>query len=123
MLRLVARYADADNVIWPHDADAARERWEHMVAICQEVGRDPATLDLTVGTHVCLPGEDDPDPGITGSYDEIAEQLLAFEWIGVSHLVIDFRPETTAGTLERFGRVLERMRQGRTDAQGAVSPL
>ena len=112
MLRLVARHADAWNMIWPHDAAAVRERWEHMVAICHKVGRDPATLELTVGTHVCLPGDIDPEPGITGSYEEIAEQLQAFSAIGVSHLIIDFRPETTVDILERFGRVVELMRHG-----------
>ena len=111
MLRLIASHADAYNVIWPHTAEAARERWQHMVGICHEVGRDPATLELTVGTHVCLPGDADPDPGITGTDEEIAEQLLAFARIGVSHLVIDFRPETTVDVLERCGRVLELMRR------------
>lgn len=112
MLRLVARHADAYNVIWPHAAATARERWEHMVAICHEVGRDPATLELTVGTHVRLPGDGPPDgadDAITGSDEAIAEQLLAFEAVGVGHLVIDFRPEITVDVLERFGRVLELM--------------
>lgn len=119
MLRLIAQYADAYNVIWPHDAATAGERWRHMVGICHEVGRDPATLALTVGTHVQLPGDGpaDGDDAITGTYEEIAEQLLAFEAVGVSHLVIDFRPETTVDILERCGRVLELIHRG--DITGA----
>ena len=111
MLRLIARYADAYNVIWPRDAAAARERWEHMVGICHEVGRDPTTLELTVGTHIQLPGDGPPegDDAFTGTYEQTAEHLLAFESVGVRHLVIDFRPETSVDILERFGRVLELM--------------
>ena len=111
MLRLVARHADAWNMIWPHDAESVWERWEHMVAICHGVGRDPATLGLTVGTHVQLPGDGPPeaDDAIAGTSEEIAERLLAFAAVGVDHLVIDFRPETTVDILERFGRVLELM--------------
>ncbi|HEV2529390.1 MAG TPA: LLM class flavin-dependent oxidoreductase [Thermomicrobiales bacterium] len=110
MMRNAARHADAWNIIWPHDADEVRERWGRMVEICNEVGRDPGTLGLTVGTHVRLPGDDDPDDDvITGADREIADQLLAFEAPGVDHLIIDFRPETTVDVVHRFGRVLRLM--------------
>ncbi len=113
MLRLVARHADAWNMIWPHDAGEVRERWARMVDICHEVGRDPATLGLTVGTHVRLPGDDDPDDRvISGTEREIADRLLAFEQAGVDHLIIDFRPETTVDVLHRFGSVLRMMGHG-----------
>src|SRR4051794_13824065 len=55
MLRLIARHADAYIAIWPITPAQVRERWEEIVAACEEVGRDPATLELTVGTFVHLP--------------------------------------------------------------------
>lgn len=113
MLRIIARYADAYNAIWPHDAAQVTEQWEKMVAICKEVGRDPATLELTVGTHVHLPENGRPaadDQAICGSYEEIAAQLQAFAAVGVRHLNVDFRPDISMQTIEEFGRVLAIMK-------------
>ncbi len=110
MLRLIAQYADAYIMIWPHSADEVRQGWEKMVEICDEVGRDPATLDLVIGTHVRLPEDGQPvhdDRAICGSYEEIAEQLNAMADAGVSHAVILFRPDISVQTVEQFGRVLE----------------
>jgi len=113
MLRIIARYADAYNTIWPHDAAQVTEHWEKMVAICKEVERDPATLELTVGTHVHLPENGRPaadDRAICGSYEEIAAQLQAFAAVGVRHLNVDFRPDISMQTIEEFGRVLAIMK-------------
>ena len=109
MLRIIARYADAYNAIWPHTAEQVGEQWEHMAAICREVGRDPATLQLTVGTHIRLPehGKAAGDDGaICGTYEAIAAQLRAFAATGVHHLIVDFRPEISVQTIEEFARVL-----------------
>ena len=115
MLRLIAQHADAYIMIWPHSADEVRQGWEKMVAICDEVGRDSATLDLVIGTHVHLPQDGRPaedDRAICGSYEEIAEQLNAIADAGVSHAVILFRPDISVQTLEQFGRVLELLDRG-----------
>jgi hypothetical protein len=80
-----------------------------MVAACQDVGRDPATLDLTAGTFVRLPENGQPaadDKAICGTHEEIAAQLQAFAAVGVRHLIVDFRPEISVRTIEEFGRVL-----------------
>ncbi|HEY8292734.1 MAG TPA: LLM class flavin-dependent oxidoreductase [Thermomicrobiales bacterium] len=113
MLRIIARYADGYNVIWPHAVAQVTEQWEQMVAICKEVGRDPATLALTVGTHIQLPENGQPtadDRAISGTYEEIAAQLAAFAAVGVRHLIVDFRPDISVRTLAEFGRVLALMR-------------
>lgn len=112
MLRTIARYADAYNIIWPHDAEQVTEQWEHMVAICKEVGRSPATLELTVGTHVHLPKNGQPaddDRAICGTYEEIAAQFQAFAAVGVRHLNVDFRPDISVQTIEEFASVLALM--------------
>jgi alkanesulfonate monooxygenase SsuD/methylene tetrahydromethanopterin reductase-like flavin-dependent oxidoreductase (luciferase family) len=113
MLRIIARYADAYNAIWPITPVQITAQWEKMVAACQDVGRDPATLDLTVGTFVHLPENGQPvrnDREISGTYEEIAEQLQAFAIAGVRHLIVDIRPDISVQTIAEFGRVMEIIR-------------
>lgn len=109
MLRIIARHADAYITIWPHDVGQVTEQWAHMVAICNEVGRDPATLELTVGTHVQLPENGNPvanDRAIHGTHEEIAAQLRAFAAVGVGHLIVDLYPDINVRTIEEFGGIL-----------------
>jgi probable F420-dependent oxidoreductase len=109
MLRIIARRADAYIAIWPIDPAQVAEQWEKMVAACTHVGRDPATLELTVGTFVHLPEDGQPaedDRAICGTYAEIAAQLQAFADAGVRHLIVDFHPDIDVQTIEEFGRVL-----------------
>ena len=112
MLRIIAKHADAYNAIWPINPAQVTERWEKIAVACKEVGRDPATLDLTVGTFVHLPEDGRPadnDREICGSYEEIAAQLQAFAAVGVRHLIVDIRPDISVQTIEQFGRVLALM--------------
>jgi probable F420-dependent oxidoreductase len=111
MQRIIARYADAYIDIWPTEPEEVAEHWANMINVCAEVGRDPRTLDLTVGTFVQLPGNGEPADGraIRGSYAEIAETLQAFAPAGAGHVVVDFRPEISVRAIEEFGRVLELM--------------
>jgi alkanesulfonate monooxygenase SsuD/methylene tetrahydromethanopterin reductase-like flavin-dependent oxidoreductase (luciferase family) len=109
MLRIIAHYANAYIAIWPNTPAEVMEGWEKMVAACTEVGRDPATLDLTVGTHIRLPENGRPaddDQAICGTYEEIAAKLRAFADVGVRHLSVDFRPDISVQTIMEFGRVL-----------------
>ncbi len=109
MLRIIAKHADAYNTIWPINPAQVTEQWEKMVAVCKEVGRDPATLELTVGTWVHLPANGQPaddDREVCGTYEEIAAQLQAFADVGVRHLNVDLRPDISVQTIEQFGRVL-----------------
>ena len=55
MLRLVARYADQWNTAWLGNPQGLAERLERIRAACAEVGRDPATLAVTVGVQVAYP--------------------------------------------------------------------
>jgi alkanesulfonate monooxygenase SsuD/methylene tetrahydromethanopterin reductase-like flavin-dependent oxidoreductase (luciferase family) len=59
-LRLAARYADAANVMG--DLDTVRHKASVLRRHCEDVGRDPSTVDLT---HLCtaLVGEDDRHVG------------------------------------------------------------
>jgi probable F420-dependent oxidoreductase len=115
MLRIIARHADAYNTVWHIDPAPVVERWENMVAACRDVGRDPATLELTAGTFVHLPENGEPvedDKAIAGTYEEIAAKLQAFADVGVRHVNIIFRPATSVQTIEGFARVMEIMDRG-----------
>jgi alkanesulfonate monooxygenase SsuD/methylene tetrahydromethanopterin reductase-like flavin-dependent oxidoreductase (luciferase family) len=108
MLRLTARYADQWNVSWHSDAAKVPPFLALVDAACAEVGRDPATLERTVGVMVDLPGlARRPDAThLTGTADEIAAGLRAFADLGVGHLQIIIDPPTVAG-IESFAPVLE----------------
>ena len=82
MLELVARHADAWNSVWYRAPERLGEEYANMLDACRQVGRDPATLELTAGTfaHVLAPGES-PKPDeqpIVGTAEEVAERLRAF---------------------------------------------
>ncbi len=112
MLRLVAKYADSYNTVWHTEPAAVTERWENVVRACNEVGRDPKTLELTAGVFVALPDGDTPaedDKAITGTHAEIAAKLASFAEVGVTHLITILKPSTTAAGVEQFGRVVEIM--------------
>lgn len=83
-----------------------------MRAACEEVGRDPATFDLTIGTFIQLPENGQPiaaDTAISVTYAAIAATLQSFAAAGVRHLNSTFRPDVGMQTLETFGHVLELM--------------
>lgn len=87
MMRLAAEVADGWN--WwggPHATpDEFEDRMRALDVACEEVGRDPATLDRTLDLHLPLvPGgvEFDPDRPLP-SDEETAEAILAFGELGV----------------------------------------
>ncbi len=94
MLQLTARYADAWNIAWLGTPDRLVERRPAIEAACAEQGRDPATLEITVGVAVAhhrpdeSPQEEDPGrKPLSGSPDEVAAGLRAFEQAGVGHAI------------------------------------
>jgi alkanesulfonate monooxygenase SsuD/methylene tetrahydromethanopterin reductase-like flavin-dependent oxidoreductase (luciferase family) len=113
MLELTARHADIWNEAWFGPRD---ERWERLLqdldAACRAVGRDPSTLQRTVGVNVriaeLLPrggdaasGDVTTEPALTGDADEIAEGMAAYAADGISHLMAALDP-STATAVERF---------------------
>jgi probable F420-dependent oxidoreductase len=110
MLRLAARHADQWNG-WIPD----RSRVEEVAPLrsmvdkaCDEVGRNPATLERTV-TITVNPTEQrsSADTGtLTGSPEVLAEALRAFAREGISHIQISFEPMTLT-SIEAFAPVLE----------------
>lgn len=113
MLQLVARYADAWNTAWHTDTAIVKERHEPLVHACAAIGRDPATIEITVGTEVRLqPRKDDgsPDNALSGTPQEIASHLKGFAGVGNSHLIVALDAVTPA-SIEQLGHIAELVRQ------------
>lgn len=95
MLRLTAELADAWNTCWLGRADELPEKRAELQAACSDVGRDPATLEVTVGQIVAsAESADDGDESDRAarfaftSAEELADQWRAFEEQGVAHLIV-----------------------------------
>ena len=117
MLRLTARYADSWNVYYSADRNRAScipPLREQVDVACRAVGRDPATLERTAAVLVSGIGLDcrreRPDWILSGSAEEIATELHAYQDEGISHLQIRVEPNTVEGieSLEPVVRMLRR---------------
>ena len=100
MLELVARHADQWNAAWyghPDKADELRERLGNLRAALDAAGRDPASLEITVGIFVAFEGAepDAPERSIRGSVDEVADALAGYAELEVKHLIAHVFPRTT----------------------------
>ncbi len=97
VLRLTARYADAWNAAWfGFPTDRFHERRADLVAACEAEGRDPATLEVTVGVTLDSERAAGGRPGSADSLapdvDEVARALDAWRDLGVGHVQVDLRP-------------------------------
>jgi alkanesulfonate monooxygenase SsuD/methylene tetrahydromethanopterin reductase-like flavin-dependent oxidoreductase (luciferase family) len=106
-VRAAVRYADEYNTIMP-SVDEARERAEIVERAADAAGREPLTFSMLIG---CAIGRDETEaqdrlrawtdftslggpPQLVGSVEQVAEQLHAYEAVGVQramlqHLVHD----------------------------------
>ena len=117
MLELTARHADAWNLAWfgMPDERLAKARAALREA-CARVGRDPATLQDTVGVVVRYPddpaaGEAASGPALSGSVDAIVEGMAAHEAAGADHLIVAPEPSTPS-TVARLAEAVARYRGG-----------
>jgi len=116
MLELAARHADAWNLAWfgLPDERLARVRGELLEA-CERVGRDPASLAMTVGVTVRYqgvgpePSEPPTSPALVGTVGEVAQGLAAHAAARADHLVVALEP-TTPETLAAFTAAVARYR-------------
>jgi probable F420-dependent oxidoreductase len=117
MLELTARHADAWNLAWfgePNERLATVRA--DLAAACAAVGRDPASLDITVGINVRYPDlATDAYPvgtegaALQGSAAEVAAGLAAHADLGASHIIANLEPATPAA-VERFAAAVESFR-------------
>ena len=113
MLELTARHADAWNLAWfglPNER-LARLRGE-LADACQRVGRNPATLAITVGVNVRYPDLAAPSEdgaALSGDADEVAAGLAAHAEAGADHVIAALDPNTPEA-LARFVEAVGRYR-------------
>ncbi len=127
MDRLATRHAGVWNVAWPNRAEELAPRIAAIDAACEEVGRDPASLERTVGVMVDLPGLGpssdwlwakivrEPNRPLSGSVEEIAAELRACAVLGVTQVQVWLDPPGLDG-VEAFAPVLDLLRSGGTDS-------
>ncbi len=119
MLRLAARHADAWNAWFTwygNSVEGLRELRAKVDGACNDVGRDPASLERTVAVLVQM--EDEPIERRGRIYDEVppvrpaalADHLAALAAEGISHVQLVLDPitidsiEALRTTLDRFSR-------------------
>lgn len=122
MLELTARHADAWNLAWfgLPDERLARIR-EALSEACERVGRDPATLSITVGITVRYPelasaatdAKAPTGPALSGTPAEIAAGLAAHAAAGADHVIAALEPANPA-TLAAFAQAVARYRAAST---------
>jgi probable F420-dependent oxidoreductase len=119
MLQLVARHADAWNAAWLGPASQLPPRLEPMRAALADAGRDPATLEITVGINVVLPEFADAEhppleitaSAISGSPVQLAAELQAYAKQGVGHIQVALEP-TTPPAIQHLGEAVALLRSG-----------
>ncbi|MGE3268611.1 MAG: LLM class flavin-dependent oxidoreductase [Chloroflexota bacterium] len=97
MLRLVAKHADAYNVVGGTSPAAFADQFAALNDACEEVGRDPRTLQKTIACFVAFPGSDECPGGIhqnaiVGTPEEVAARFREFYDAGVEHITLFASP-------------------------------
>jgi probable F420-dependent oxidoreductase len=112
MLGLTAEYADQWNTAWFGQYSGSAERRTEMNAALAEAGRDPSSLEVTVGVQVNFPDLEDmgetvqnKDKWISGSVEEVAEALAEYQANGVGHIIIALNPINTE-SIDRLAQVI-----------------
>jgi alkanesulfonate monooxygenase SsuD/methylene tetrahydromethanopterin reductase-like flavin-dependent oxidoreductase (luciferase family) len=116
MMNLMAKYADAWNRDRLNDVDMVLDLQAKVDAACVAAGRDPSTLGRVVGIQVDMLNDqrDEKNPRqwikhpwpLTGSPEELAEQIRGYGQAKVDHLVVWIDPVSPAA-VEAFAPVLE----------------
>lgn len=116
MLRLTARYADSWNTAWLGTSDALLPRRAELERACVDVGRDPATLEVTVGltAEYTAPGAtptptEHPERRLAGTPEEVAAGLRSYEQLGVTHVIFSLN-DVSEGALDWLTEALQTFR-------------
>lgn len=118
-LRIVAQYADANNV--GGGIEPVRHKEEVLQQWCTEVGRDASGIERTSGMGVTVI-RDDPaearrvfdglfahngnakawEPQLVGTPEQVAEKIRQYTELGYRHLTLGFPHPYDAETMERM---------------------
>lgn len=108
MLTIAARHADSYNTAWYGLPDARlRERLQALKRACESVGRDPGSIDTTVGVKITVTGSQDSLP--LASHEHLVDGLLQYADLGVSHVVCALWP-TNRSNVKTLGEAVATVR-------------
>jgi probable F420-dependent oxidoreductase len=115
MLHLTAKYADLWNIGYLGQVDTLEKHRQDMFQACQDTGRNPATLGITVMLALHYPGlAPQPHgfdyPPLRGSPTQVARAMLAYEKAGVEHLMFHLIPYKPAA-IRKLEQALHLYRQ------------
>lgn len=118
-LRMVARYADANNLGGGFENVARKE--EILLRHCEEIGRDPSEIERTVGVGTCIIRDDPAEAArvatemfagqggastwqnqLVGTTEQVIEKLRPFIGIGYRHFIVGFPAPFDAESMERL---------------------
>jgi probable F420-dependent oxidoreductase len=107
VLGLVARWADAWNMAWfgvPNER--ATQRLADLRAACETAGRDPSTVEVTVGVQLAGPdatAAEDGSEALPRDADAVARAFDAWRDLGVGHvqMSVDAVDEAALDVLSR----------------------
>ena len=102
-LRLVATYADACNI--QGDPEVVARKVSVLRAHCEDVGRDPDTVQITHLSEAAILGDDGRYAGVVGTVEEQIGRYRALADAGVTHAVVGLHHEPS-----RFAPVVEAFR-------------
>lgn len=118
MLRVAAEYADMWNADWSQNFAEIAEHDAELTRACEDVGRDPATLERTA----CVLVETEGAVGRGSSHssrnqttspmsnDQLVELIGEYKEHGYSHVIVWIDPNTPTA-IERFAPVIEQLKK------------
>ena len=121
-VRAAVRFADEYNTVWP-TVEEARERKQRLDDAAREVGREPLRFSIMTG---CVVGRDRAElrerladykrvarndtPPISGTVDEVAETLRAYEAVGVERAMLQHLHHEDPEMVAVLGEVAAQLR-------------
>lgn len=118
MMRVAAEYADIWNADWSQRFSEISEHHEELTRACEDVGRDPATIERSACVLVETEGavgrgsshSSRNQPAAPMSNDQLVEVIGEYRDNGYSHVIVWIDPNTPHA-IERFGPVIEQLKQ------------
>jgi probable F420-dependent oxidoreductase len=92
MLRLTVEHADLWNAAWFGDVSEIEPRVAPLREALAAGGRDPASLQITIGVNVVFPelvtnADELPQHALRGTAEEVAQGLRGYRDAGISHVI------------------------------------